>query len=46
MKVIVATNVISDAIHDDPAWRPWAETQMSAQVGALTINPFIYAELC
>lgn len=46
MTLIVDTNVISDVIHDDPVWRPWAETQMSAHVGTLLINPFIYAELC
>ncbi len=46
MSIIVDTNVISDVIHDDPVWRPWAETQMSAHVGTLLINPFIYAELC
>jgi predicted nucleic acid-binding protein len=46
MAVIVDTNVISDVIHDDPLWRPWAETQLAAHVGGLIINPFIYAELC
>lgn len=46
MNILVDTNVISDVIHDDPDWRRWAETQMSAHVGSMMINPYIYAELC
>jgi hypothetical protein len=46
MIILVDTNVISDIVHDDPTWRPWSEMQMSAHVGMLAINPFIYAELC
>ena len=46
MIILVDTNVISDIIHDDPTWRPWSEMQMSAHVGMVAINPFIYAELC
>jgi predicted nucleic acid-binding protein len=46
MIILVDTNVISDIVHDDPTWRPWSEMQMSAHVGMVAINPFIYAELC
>lgn len=46
MAVLVDTNVISDVIHDDPVWRPWAEAQFVTHRGDLIINPFIYAELC
>jgi predicted nucleic acid-binding protein len=46
MAVLVDTNVISDVIHDDPVWRPWAAAQLVTHRGDLIINPFIYAELC
>ena len=46
MAVIVDTNVISDVMHGDPVWKPWAESQLAAHAGGLIINPFIYAELC
>ncbi|MFN0128083.1 MAG: type II toxin-antitoxin system VapC family toxin [Verrucomicrobiales bacterium] len=46
MAVLVDTNVISDVMHDDPVWRPWAEAQLTAHRGDSIINPIIYAELC
>lgn len=46
MAVLVDTNVISDVIHDDPKWKPWALKQLAIHFGDLLINPIIFAELC
>ncbi|MBK1830670.1 type II toxin-antitoxin system VapC family toxin [Verrucomicrobiaceae bacterium R5-34] len=40
------TNVISDVIHSDPKWEPWALDQLSNYFRELMINPIIFAELC
>ncbi len=45
MAVLVDTNVISDVIHADPQWEPWAEARIFEYFGQLLINPIIYAEL-
>jgi predicted nucleic acid-binding protein len=47
MAVLVDTNVIIDAITDDPGWADWSVGQLEARAGeGLIINPVIYAELC
>jgi len=43
MSVLVDTNVLSDAIHDDPQWRPWAVDRLLEYFGQSLINPVIYA---
>ena len=45
MDVLIDTNVLSDVIHADPKWAPWAEAQILAHFGEMIINPMIYAEL-
>ena len=45
MAVLVDTNVLSDIIHADPRWEPWAEARILEYFGMLLINPIIYAEL-
>lgn len=45
MPVLVDTNVLSDVIHDDPMWRPWALDQLLKHFGESLINPMIFAEL-
>ncbi|TVR52499.1 MAG: type II toxin-antitoxin system VapC family toxin [Puniceicoccaceae bacterium] len=45
MPVLIDTNVLSDVIHADPQWRPWAEARILDYFGKLVINPIIYAEL-
>lgn len=44
--VLVDTNVISDVIFHDPKWSAWSLGQLQANVGYLTVNPMIYAEIC
>jgi predicted nucleic acid-binding protein len=46
MLVLVDTNVISDVIHADPQWEPWALEKLASHFGSLVINPVIFAELC
>jgi len=45
MLVLIDTNVLSDVIHADPKWEPWAESRILEHFGNLLINPIIYAEL-
>ena len=46
MAVLVDTNVISDVLTDDPAWRPWSKLQLETyRAGGLIINSIIFAEL-
>jgi predicted nucleic acid-binding protein len=45
MPVLVDTNVLSDVIHDDPKWKPWALDQLLMYFGESIINPLIFAEL-
>lgn len=45
MAVFVDTNLLSDIIHADPQWEPWAEARVLEYFGELLINPIIYAEL-
>ncbi|MFK5923760.1 MAG: type II toxin-antitoxin system VapC family toxin [Verrucomicrobiota bacterium] len=45
MTVLVDTNVISDVLHADIDWEPWAVSQLFEHFGGLVINPIIYAEL-
>ena len=45
MAVLIDTNVLSDVIHADPKWAPWAEAQILEYFGEMMINPIIYAEL-
>jgi predicted nucleic acid-binding protein len=46
MPVLVDTNVISDVIHGDPQWEPWALEQLAQHFGELVINPIVFGELC
>jgi predicted nucleic acid-binding protein len=45
--VLVDTNVLIDALHDDAQWADWSIGQLRAlsQIHELAINPVIYAEL-
>lgn len=45
--LLVDTNVIIDALEDDPKWYEWSVGQMRhhSNVHELVINPVIYAEL-
>jgi predicted nucleic acid-binding protein len=45
--LLVDTNVLIDALEDDPQWYEWSVGQMRhlSIVHELTINPVIYAEL-
>ena len=45
--LLVDTNVLIDALEDDPRWADWSIGQLrsQAQVHPLFINPIIYAEL-
>ncbi len=45
MSVLVDTNVLSDAIHDDQQWRAWSVDRLLEYYGQLLINPMVYAEL-
>jgi predicted nucleic acid-binding protein len=45
MTVLVDTNVLSDVIHDDPKWKPWALDQLLKYFGESLIDPVIFAEL-
>jgi len=46
MALLVDTNVLSDVIHGDPKWEPWALDQLSTHRGEIAINPIIFTELC
>ena len=46
MGILVDTNVISDVIHGESDWTPWATEHMTRHTGEMNINPIIYAELC
>jgi hypothetical protein len=45
--LLVDTNVLVDALEDDPDWADWSIAQLRAQskIHRLAINPIIYAEL-
>lgn len=45
--LLVDTNVLVDALQDDPQWADWSIGQLRAHatVHALVINPVIYAEM-
>ncbi len=47
MMLLVDTNVLVDALADDPEWADWSigRLRAQAQVHELAINPVIYAEL-
>lgn len=44
---LVDTNVLLDIFTDDPEWADWSATALAAarDVGALVINPIVYAEV-
>jgi len=46
MMVLADTNVLSDVIHSDARWEPWALEQLSQHFGESVINPIIFTELC
>ena len=45
--MLVDTNVLVDALENDPDWADWSVAQLQAQssVHRLAINPIIYSEL-
>ena len=45
--LLVDTNVLVDALQDDPQWADWSIAQLRAQakIHELAINPVIYAEV-
>lgn len=45
--ILVDTNVLLDAVSDDPIWADWSQRQMEAAslVQQLAVNSVIYAEL-
>ena len=45
--ILVDSNVILDIFEDDPVWYSWSEAQLEhyGALGALYINPIIYAEI-
>ncbi|MHB8253780.1 MAG: type II toxin-antitoxin system VapC family toxin [Acidiferrobacter sp.] len=45
--LLVDTNVLVDALNDDPEWAEWSIGQLRAQskIHRLAINPIIYSEL-
>jgi predicted nucleic acid-binding protein len=47
MPTIVDTNVLVDFFSTDSPWRSWCDTQIeeSRRLGAIVINPIIFAEL-
>lgn len=44
---LVDSNVLLDIVTDDPQWADWSAEQVArhADIGALVINPIIYAEV-
>lgn len=45
--LLVDTNVLVDALQDDPQWADWSIAQLRAQarIHELVINPVVYAEV-
>ena len=45
--LLVDTNVLVDALQDDPQWADWSLAQLRAQarIHELVINPVVYAEV-
>jgi predicted nucleic acid-binding protein len=44
MAALVDTNVLVDVAVRDPVWLDWSRRRLAEAVGALVINPIIYAE--